>query len=66
MRPVTPTERNMPASTGHPRPPNPYYLTPKARAELKRRAAEIRADLARKRALREAKDAAAQTRKPLP
>jgi hypothetical protein len=66
MRPVTPTEREMPASTGQPRPTNPYYLTPEARDALKRRAAEIRADLAWKRALRQAKDSVAQTRKPLP
>ncbi len=46
--------------------PNPYYLTPEAREALKRRAAEIRADLAWKRALRQAKDSVAQTRRPLP
>jgi hypothetical protein len=56
----------MPASTGHPRPTNPYYLTPEARAALKRRAAEIRTHLACKRAMRQVKEAAAQTRPPLP
>lgn len=56
----------MPASTGQPRPTNPYYLTSEARDALKRRAAEIRADLAWKRALRQAKDSVAQTRTQLP
>lgn len=46
--------------------PNPYYLTPEAQAALKRRAAEIREQLAWQRALRQAKDAVAQTRRPLP
>lgn len=49
-----------------PRVPNPYYLTPEALAALKRRAAEIRAELAYRRALRQAQDAVAQTKRPLP
>ena len=48
------------------RAPNPYYLTPESQAALKRRAAEIRAELAWKRALRQAADAVAQTKRPLP
>jgi hypothetical protein len=63
MRPVNTTERNMPL---FPRAPNPYYLTPEARAALKRRSAEIRAHLALRRALRQARDAVAQTKRPLP
>jgi len=46
--------------------PNPYYLSPAALAELKRRAEEIRAQLAWRRALRQAQDSVAQTRRPLP
>jgi len=46
--------------------PNPYYLTPEALAELKARAAEIRAQLGFKRAMRQARDAVAQTKRPLP
>lgn len=49
-----------------PRAPNPYFLTAEAHAALKRRAAEIRTDLAWKRALRQAQDAVAQTRRALP
>ncbi len=45
---------------------NPYYLTPEAQAALKRRAAEIREELAWRRAMRQARDAVAQTRRPLP
>lgn len=58
------------AAHSHPRPRagarNPYYLTAEAHAALRRRAAEIRADLAWKRAMRQAKDSVAQTRTPLP
>ena len=49
-----------------PKAPNPYYLTPQAQAALKQRAAEIRTELAWKRALRQAADAVAQTKRPLP
>ncbi len=49
-----------------PRVPNPYHLTPEALAALKRRAAEIRAELGFKRAMRQARDAVAQTKRPLP
>lgn len=49
-----------------PRAANPYYLTPEALAELKARAAEIRAQLVIKRAMRQARDAVAQTKRPLP
>lgn len=45
---------------------NPYYLSEQARAALKRRAAEIRDELAWKRALRQAAEAVAQTKRPLP
>lgn len=45
---------------------NPYYLAPEALAELKARAAEIRAQLVIKRAMRQARDAVAQTKRPLP
>ena len=65
MRPVNTTERNMPLPTPT-RAPNPYFLTAEAHAALKRRAAEIRTDLAWKRALRQAQDAVAQTRRALP
>ncbi|MEY2689168.1 MAG: hypothetical protein RL375_3366 [Pseudomonadota bacterium] len=46
--------------------PNPYYLSPAALARLKRHAARIRAHLACRRALRQAADSVAQTRRPLP
>ena len=65
MRPVNTTERKMPLPAPS-RAPNPYYLTPESQAALKRRAAEIRAELAWKRALRQAADAVAQTKRPLP
>lgn len=64
MRPVITTERNMPLT---PRvPANPFFLTAEAQAALKRRAAEIRDELAWRRALRQARDAVAQTKRPLP
>jgi hypothetical protein len=59
MRPVTPTEAQVPA-------PTPYYLTPAARAALQQRAAEIRQQLALRRALRQAHDAVANAPRPLP
>ena len=46
--------------------PNPYYLTPEAQAALKRRAAEIRQQLAVRRAIRQARDAAAGAPRPQP
>ena len=49
-----------------PRAANPYYLTPEAQAALKRRAEEIRVELGIKRAMRQARDAVAQTKRPLP
>lgn len=45
---------------------NPYYLSREARAALKRRAREIREQLAWRRALRQAQDSVAQTKRPLP
>jgi hypothetical protein len=46
--------------------PTPYYLTPAARAALQQRAAEIRQQLALRRALRQAQDAVAHAPRPLP
>lgn len=46
--------------------PNPYYLTPEARAALNRRAREIRTELDWRRALRLAHESVAQTKRPLP
>ena len=63
MRSVNKTERKMHLPA---RALNPFYLTPQAQAALKQRAAEIRTELAWKRALRQAADAVAQTKRPLP
>ena len=46
--------------------PNPYYLSPAALAKLKRHAARSREQLAWRRALHQARDAVAQTKRPLP
>ena len=46
--------------------PNPYYLSPEAQAALKRRAEEIRTELAWKRAQRQAREAVSQLQGPRP